>query len=134
MKLCSRNTASGSAKTLCDNQSDQYDPPRPRSRNIVTKGRRAIWSRTICSANTATNNALRNGKSIHAKAYAASDARRGQEHRWDDDDEAVDEEVRQRRLALGALEHLLVIVHREAGPPGVPPTRWTGCPSARGRT
>ena len=26
------------------------------------------------------------------------------------------------RVALGALEHLLVIVHREAGPPGVPPT------------
>lgn len=76
MKLCSRNTASGSALALCDNQSDQYDPPRPRSWNIVTKGRRAIWSGTICSANTATNNALRNGKSIHAKAYAASDARR----------------------------------------------------------
>ncbi len=37
---------------------------------------RATWSGTIWRANTATNSASRPGKGIHAKAYAASEARK----------------------------------------------------------
>ena len=78
----------------------------------------------ICSVNTARTEQCVAEREIDPREGVCRERRqeKGQEHRWDDDDEAADEEVRQRRLALGALEHLLVVVHREAGPPGVPPT------------
>ena len=83
MKLCRRNTASGSAKITCAIHTVAKLCSRPRSSsggNTVTSpidrprekrlssGTSAICSGTICSANTAMNAMLRPGKSIHANA------------------------------------------------------------------
>ena len=89
MKLCSRNTASGSAKMTCAIHTVAKLCSRPRSSSggkIVTSpidmprekrlssGTRAICSGTICRANTAMNAMFRPGKSIHANAYASIEA------------------------------------------------------------
>lgn len=61
MKLCSRNTASGSAKIECATQIDRNGNASATAvpEKIRRRGMSAICSGTICSAKTSTNTVSR---------------------------------------------------------------------------